>query len=635
MLRKLYLCLLALLLTPLALTAQEKNGAEVLILSSHTESSEWARQMLQPIEEMDKARADIHFSTHYFQLLAHPSVEALEQARDSVLDAQPARPDLVILLGGSCFNFAIDVGKKWPGIPMILLGEQDFYCDIEYTLLGPGDPFAKRYPINDLREKGYNLTLITAPLMIRRTLDLMFTLQPDLEQIIFVVGENYMCKEREWRVKQYLEEGYPDVPYRIISSANTSTDQLIATLRASAGPRTAVLFGSWLSREDYLEKVATRHNTLHMIESIAPTYPIYRVDMEDYTNLIGFYSYTTRQYTRTVYQRILDVVDSGIAPTDLPFVFLEAGFPTVNYHGMTHFGLDTSRIPAGDTLVHNGPENLWEAHKKTILLSGFLLLLALALFAFFVMNHSLRSLKKAKELSDKANKMKEAFIHNMSHEFRTPLNSLVGFSQLLCVPDGYITDDEKAEYLGYIMNNCQLLTVMVNDMLSLADMEKGEYAVSMASTNLNEVARLAIKSTEIRIPPGIEIIRQPGIDEDARYMADGLRVQQILVKFLTNACKYTSSGKIIIGSSLVENPGYITFFVADTGIGVPEEKAESIFEAFVKLDEHKQGAGLGLSVCRMMAANMDGKVWLDTSYTDGARFVLAIPLIEAPAQRML
>ena len=102
-------------------------------------------------------------------------------------------------------------------------------------------------------------------------------------------------------------------------------------------------------------------------------------------------------------------------------------------------------------------------------------------------------------------------------------------------------------------------------------------------------------------------------------------MQQILINFLTNACKHTTSGQIVIASSLTENPGYITFSVADTGPGVPPEKAESIFDRFVKLDSSKQGAGLGLSICRIMADSLGGKVWLDTQYNDGARFVLIIP----------
>jgi signal transduction histidine kinase len=108
-----------------------------------------------------------------------------------------------------------------------------------------------------------------------------------------------------------------------------------------------------------------------------------------------------------------------------------------------------------------------------------------------------------------------------------------------------------------------------------------------------------------------------------------MRVQQILINFLTNACKNSTEGDIVLSSSLVENPGYITFAVADHGPGVPADKAERIFERFVKLNSNKQGAGLGLSICRMMAESLGGKVWLDTHYTAGARFVLTIPRKES------
>ena len=225
--------------------------------------------------------------------------------------------------------------------------------------------------------------------------------------------------------------------------------------------------------------------------------------------------------------------------------------------------------------------------------------------------------------------MKTAFIQNMSHEIRTPLNSIIGFSQLLGMPEGAVTEEEKQEYLGYVMNSSQLLTMMINDILSLSDMERGHYTVNLMSTDLNEMVRQAIKTVEGRLTSGVSIVEQSGIAEGARYITDGMRVQQILINFLTNSIKHTASGEIVIASSLVENPGFITFSVADTGPGVPPDKADSIFERFVKLDSSKQGTGLGLSICRMMADSLGGKVWLDTQYTSGARFMLTIPKEEA------
>ena len=163
-------------------------------------------------------------------------------------------------------------------------------------------------------------------------------------------------------------------------------------------------------------------------------------------------------------------------------------------------------------------------------------------------------------------------------------------------------------------------------MLNLSNLEKGKYAVSMSETNLNEVVRQAMKAIEPRVPLGVRMVFNPGIKNDAKLITDGIRVQQILINFLSNACKNTREGSITISNSMTEKPGHITISVADTGIGIPPEKADVIFERFVKLDPTKQGAGLGLSICRLMATALGGEVWLDKSYTGGARFVLSIPL---------
>ena len=627
MLRKLSLCLWALLIIPLTLAAQDK-GADVFVLSSQATTSEWGIRMMEPIDALIQERPSLDFRISNLPFMAYGTVESLEHARDSVIALHTHRPRLVILVGGSSFHFAPHVQQRWPGVPMLLLGEQDYYCDIDYTLFGPGNPQAHRHSLIILKNHGANLTLVSAPSMLRRTVETILQIQPGLDKLYFVAGENYLSKERQWRLEKYLLENHPEITYHRISSLYTTTDQLITTLKQESGPKTAVIYGSWLIRKDFPDNGSTRHNTLSLIESIAPTYTMFGSDLTKHNKIIGYFSYSQEEYIRTVQQRILDVLDHSLQPSEMPFVYLEAGVPTLNYRAMEEFGLDTSLIPP-DAVVIDKPQSFWLTYKKQIITGAFILLIVLGLLVFIGMYHSMRALKKARNLAENANKMKTAFIQNMSHEVRTPLNAITGFSQLLCLPDGYVSDEEKSEYLSYIMNNTQLLTVMVNDMLDISDMENGRYAINKIPTNLNEVARQAIKAIEYRIPPGVTLVRQPGIDEKARYMTDGMRVQQILINFLTNACKHTNSGQIIIGSSMMENPGYITFYVCDNGPGVPIDMAESIFDRFVKLDSNKQGAGLGLSICRMMAGNLGGKVWLDTHYTEGARFVLAIPKEEA------
>jgi signal transduction histidine kinase len=619
----------ALLLVPGFLMSQTKEEPEDLfILSSHTASSEWEQQMLYPVVQLRSLRPDLTIALEHLQLLAHKNVKDLQHSVDSILASRPLPPRMVMILGGSAFNFAETVQKKWPGIPMLLVGEQDYYCDIDYTLNGPGDPNARRIFVSSLRPRGYNLSLIVAPPMIRHTLEMIHQVQPNLKKLYFIAGENYMSKEQEWRVEEYMRLQYPEIEYHVLRSSTTSTDRLLTILETESGPEMAVYYSSWLVREGYLETVSTRHNTVSLIESEAPVYTMFASNMEKHPNLMGYYSYPIDEYNQALNQYILDVLDMGIRPASQPFLYLQTGHPTLNYRAMRFFGLATSLIPKNAEVL-NRPTSFWQMYKRQIMWFGIVFFLILMGFIILTLVRSMHRMQKARDLAENANQMKSAFIQNMSHEIRTPLNSIIGFSQLLGLPDGTLQPEEKEEYMGYVLNNSLLLTMMINDMISLSDMENGRYAVELAPTDLNEMSLQSIKAVENRFPDGSRIVLQPGIDEDSRYITDGMRVQQILINFLTNACKNSTGGDIILASSLVENPGYITFSVSDKGPGIPADKAESIFDRFVKLDSNKQGAGLGLSICRMMAKSLGGKVWLDTSYTEGARFVLIIPRKES------
>ncbi len=260
-----------------------------------------------------------------------------------------------------------------------------------------------------------------------------------------------------------------------------------------------------------------------------------------------------------------------------------------------------------------------------VMILTFLVLVVL-LFVIIntVINHN-RNLEKVSE-------MKTAFVQNMSHEIRTPLNAIVGFSQLLSLPSGMLTDKEKEEYAGYITSNSNTLTMIVDDILNMSDVQTGDFHVTFESVNCNSTVRSAMKTVENDVPGGVNFYYTSEVDDNYMVTTDTRRVQQVLVNFFTNAFKHTKKGEIHINCSLKENPEYITFSVADTGDGVPADQAEAIFERFTKLDNFQQGAGLGLSICRMIAKKLGGEVKLDTSYTNGARFIFTIPL-KAPEQK--
>ena len=237
-------------------------------------------------------------------------------------------------------------------------------------------------------------------------------------------------------------------------------------------------------------------------------------------------------------------------------------------------------------------------------------------------------LKEANEKVRMADAAKTRFVQNMSHEVRTPLNAIVGFSQLLSLPDGSFPEEEKEQFASHIVNNSKMLTMLLDDILSTSSMDSGNYRINYEEGEVNYICEAAISSAEHRLQPGVTMRYEPeGDGAPFRFRTDPRRVQQILINLLTNACKHTAKGEIILSSSLTAQPGYVRFAVTDTGTGVPADQAEAIFDRFTKLNDFVQGTGLGLSICRDIAGRMGAKVYLDTTYTaGGARFIFDVPV---------
>jgi len=263
--------------------------------------------------------------------------------------------------------------------------------------------------------------------------------------------------------------------------------------------------------------------------------------------------------------------------------------------------------------------------RKTITLMVMAFMIALTIFHMVRRSRRLKEQKVLNATLKKASDMKTNFVHNISHEIRTPLNAIMGFSQLLALPDDFVTPEERKQYGEYIANNGQMLLMLVNDILSLSDVEQGRVNITYSPADIHEVIESSVSSVRDRVPDGVNLYSTSDCPQPCMVNTDALRVQQILINFLTNACKNTEKGEIHVHSSLTENPGCISISVADTGCGVDPDKAETIFDRFTKLDEFKQGNGLGLNLCRQIAENLKGRVYLDTTYQGGARFVFAFP----------
>jgi len=232
--------------------------------------------------------------------------------------------------------------------------------------------------------------------------------------------------------------------------------------------------------------------------------------------------------------------------------------------------------------------------------------------------------KQITEEALQANKTKTIFLHNMVHEIRNPLNAIIGFSQLLGMPDGSWTPQEKEDHNKQINSAYSILSMLIDDVIDIADSDHGNYVIKNTNTHINNLCREVLRAAEFRRPKAVKMLFSTEVDDDFAIISDDRRISQVLVNFLTNACKHTWAGEIRLHASVTENPGRLTLSVTDTGEGVPKDMAEQIFQRFTKHNANIKGSGIGLNICSVIAEKLHGEVKLDTKYTNGARFVFIL-----------
>lgn len=215
-------------------------------------------------------------------------------------------------------------------------------------------------------------------------------------------------------------------------------------------------------------------------------------------------------------------------------------------------------------------------------------------------------LVKARDKAEASDRLKSAFLANMSHEIRTPLNAIVGFSSLLTSTENAA---EKELYNSLIGHNNKLLLNLINDVIDLSKIESGYLELRPDWVNLTELLDESVAEYAHQVPSGVELLTNYPA-HDSLVELDKLRIKQILSNFLSNALKNTTTGHVEVFYEVDHQS--VRIGVKDTGRGIPQNMLEKIFERFEKLDSFAQGAGLGLSICKLIVEKMNGRVLVDS-----------------------
>ena len=232
------------------------------------------------------------------------------------------------------------------------------------------------------------------------------------------------------------------------------------------------------------------------------------------------------------------------------------------------------------------------------------------------------ALKTALTKAEESDRLKSAFIANMSHEIRTPLNAIIGFTSVLPDIDG---KEERQELINLIQENNQKLLRIIDDVMNISKIEAGKEQLQMTAFDINTILDELVSRYQPKVKEGVILSTQYAAPDGLQVTTDLSRLMESIGHLLSNAAKFTDKGSITVGYDPVENHR-LHLWVRDTGKGIAPENTERIFERFFKVDEFVPGAGLGLSICRVMAFSMGGTVGVTSKLGEGSTFWMEIPV---------
>lgn len=608
--------LITTLLTPVFAQQPTKH---VLLLNSYDQGMSWVADMtkavndvLQPdktdiilhIENMDTKRI---FSEAYFQKLYELFT----------IKYQNTDFELIISSDNNAFDFLRKYHHDlFPNVPVV-------FCGVNYFK----DEQIADFPLFTGVEEIFDDI---------ETVELILKLHPQIKQI-YVIND-YLETGQAWTktMQENFQKNQLNDKVKITFSDNLSIADLQKSVQ-QLSPDTVVLMGVYYKDKNGVYFTYEKIGKLLASASPVPVYALLAFNLGH--RVVGgklISGYYQGETAAQLGKRIL----AGEIPKNIPVVKKGANRYMFDYRELKRFNITSSLLPKGSIIMHE-PISFYSQYKWLVwgTLMTFAFLTVMVIAQRRILHAQQRAIYTEKRVVDslkQMDKLKDEFLANTSHELRTPLNGIIGLAQSLM--DGVAGDlsDKAKTNLAMIISSGKRLSTLVNDILDFSKIKHKNIELNLKSLGLYEIVEIVLTlSQPLTVKKQLQLVN--AIDKDLPpVLADENRLQQILYNLIGNAIKFTYEGKVEISAQHLNNQLQVT--VTDTGIGIPVDKFDRIFESFEQVEGSATrefgGTGLGLAITKQLVELHHGKIWVESTPGQGSKFHFTLSIATTPAKNL-
>ena len=367
----------------------------ILIINTYNDSNPWSTHLITPIVNMVARNNKIGIYTAHLKMLTQDTSKLQSFEENICNELSTHVPSLIVFIGSASFILCDDLNRVWPDIPMVLCGERDYTGSRDIIGMGHALSEEQRIPLINMQGE-LNMTMIHANIFLEENIKLMKQLIPQMNKILYIGDETYICQQNDYDLSKIIREKYPTLEYNFISAKETSTDSLFCILNKIDTQTTGVLFSSWLRKKDFDGNAIMTTNSHRIIAtSPVPLFSSKTIGIDEEGGIVGGYIYNEENYINHLLNSINEILH-GKQAREIPFYHATDAAPTFNYQSLLQRNLDPKRCPQ-NTVFYNAPPTFWEKYEYIIIGATCIIILLLLIFQY----HRLRVLERMKRIQQK------------------------------------------------------------------------------------------------------------------------------------------------------------------------------------------------------------------------------------------